>query len=51
MRGEVMAVILQFDRFGGPRPVIDRVFPFAEAVGAYACLASGAQRGRIVVRV
>ncbi len=36
---------------GRLRPVIDRVFPFTEAVEAYAYLASGAQRGKIVVRV
>lgn len=36
---------------GRLRPVIDRIFPFAEAVAAYAYLASGEQRGKIVVRV
>jgi NADPH:quinone reductase-like Zn-dependent oxidoreductase len=32
-------------------PVVDRVFPFAEAVEAYRYLASGVQRGKVVVRI
>nr|WP_047168637.1 zinc-dependent alcohol dehydrogenase family protein [Sphingomonas sp. Y57] len=32
-------------------PVVDRVFPFSEAVEAYRYLASGVQRGKVVVRI
>jgi NADPH:quinone reductase-like Zn-dependent oxidoreductase len=33
------------------RPVIDRVFPFAEAEGAYDYLESGAHFGKVVIRI
>lgn len=33
------------------RPVIDRTFPFADAPAAFAYLASGAQVGKVIVRV
>ncbi len=33
------------------RPVVDRVFPFAEARAAYAHLASGGHFGKVVIRV
>lgn len=36
---------------GRLRPVIDRVFPFDQAIDAYVHLASGVQRGKVVVRV
>ena len=36
---------------GHIHPVIDRVFPFAEARAAYAHLQSGAHFGKIVVTV
>ncbi|MFT3775519.1 MAG: zinc-binding dehydrogenase [Minicystis sp.] len=35
----------------GVRPVIDRVFPFAEAPAALAHLAAGAHVGKVVIRV
>jgi NADPH:quinone reductase-like Zn-dependent oxidoreductase len=35
---------------GAMRPVIDRVFPLAEAAQAYAYMDTGAQRGKIVLR-
>ena len=36
---------------GGVRPVIDRVFPFAEAKDAFEYLTTGAHFGKIVIRV
>jgi NADPH:quinone reductase-like Zn-dependent oxidoreductase len=33
------------------RPVVDRVFPFAEAPAAFRHLASGGHFGKVVVRV
>jgi len=33
------------------KPVIDKVFPFAEAKAAYHHMASGAHFGKIVIRV
>jgi len=36
---------------GKLNPVIDRVFPFSETVAAYQYLATGQQRGKIVVQV
>jgi len=35
----------------GVKPVIDRVFPFAEAAEAFRHLESGAHFGKVVVRV
>ena len=35
----------------GMKPVVDRVFPFAEARDAYAHLASGGHFGKVVIRV
>ncbi len=35
----------------GLRPVIDRVFPFDEAIGALKHLESGAHFGKVVIRV
>jgi NADPH:quinone reductase-like Zn-dependent oxidoreductase len=34
----------------GMRPIVDRVFPFAEAREAFDYMASGAQFGKVVVR-
>jgi NADPH:quinone reductase-like Zn-dependent oxidoreductase len=34
----------------GLRPAIDRVFPFERAADAFACMASGGQFGKIVMR-
>ncbi|KQX19207.1 MULTISPECIES: zinc-dependent alcohol dehydrogenase family protein [unclassified Sphingomonas] len=36
---------------GRLRPVIDRIFPFEEAIEAYRYLSSGAQRGKVVVQL
>ena len=36
---------------GRIRPVVDRVFPFAELPAAVACMESSAHLGKIVVRV
>ena len=36
---------------GRLRPIIDRIFPFDQAIDAYHYLASGAQRGKVIVRV
>jgi NADPH:quinone reductase-like Zn-dependent oxidoreductase len=36
---------------GEMKPVIDRVFDFADTLDAYAYMKSGVQRGKIVVRV
>jgi NADPH:quinone reductase-like Zn-dependent oxidoreductase len=38
-------------REGNLNPVIDRVFPFSKTIEAYQYLATGQQRGKIVVRV
>jgi NADPH:quinone reductase-like Zn-dependent oxidoreductase len=36
---------------GGIRPVVDKVFPFAEAREAYRCQASGDFFSKVVIRV
>lgn len=55
--GIYVGSVAMFERFtraldaGGIKPVIDRVFDFADAKAAYAYLASGAHFGKVVVRV
>jgi NADPH2:quinone reductase len=57
-REEKAALVAAFAAFGLPRiadsrirPVIDRVFPFAEIAEAYHALEEGAVTGKIVVRM
>lgn len=48
-KGEVAAVLGELLETGKLTPIIDRVFPLAEAPAAVGYLAAGAARGRIVV--
>ena len=51
MLGRAKAFVSAAIGDGRLRPVIDRVFPFAETIDAYRYLESGGQCGKIVVRV
>lgn len=51
MRERAKAFVSAAIADGRLRPVIDRIFPFAETVDAYRYLESSRQRGKIVVRV
>ena len=46
-----LAALLRFCARSGVRPVVDSVFPLADARDALARLASGAQFGKVVVTV
>ena len=43
--------LYRFVGSAGIRPVVDRVFPFAQARQAYEHLASGAHFGKVVIRI
>lgn len=46
-----LQTVMKLVAAGKLKPVVDRIFPLAEAVGAHAYLESGSQFGKVVLRV